>query len=375
MHQISRPVVSLAAALLAAAFLSSGAARAAADGLWILTLNQSANQADWNYYPQFLAEPRGAMLKVDLVWLRPTPEYAWAKGEHGRPLLDIAAGWQIPLIGYNTAPDANLLQERGFGFGLYLPVSFHTLFDFAREEASEPIVNTDYRFAFGLLKLGLGLGGAGDWRHALALRVAPGSHESTHIGDEYIFDSQQQAIDEPFIRVNPSKWYVDFALQYSTTWTERLNLRGQAGAEIVYLGPYDTEAELSENTGTIDDPYIRTTVVELQPPDKKHLFYADLELYYRFPTEGVTSYGLLASYDFRVRPRHEFVLATEPAREEELVITHNVLAGVTFGEYLSAGGPGRFFLGLRYYRGINPHGQFRTGAATNMIGIALDYYP
>lgn len=157
---------------------------------------------DRTFYEPLLAEPRPArnMLLVP-AWseafphsVDPGSRFAW----------QISLGDEFPILTLSSQESAGKLEADRWGLGLWVPVSFHVIEDF--KDASNPIVDTDYRFGF-TTKFQLGLAE----RLRLGVRFVPWAHESTHLGDEHTI----LAIQQPsFERVNVSYEYWEYGVSF-----------------------------------------------------------------------------------------------------------------------------------------------------------------
>jgi hypothetical protein len=213
---------------------------------------------------------------------------------------------------------------------------------------SGPIVNTDYRFGMmGKLRYGLSFK---DW---LALRVHIG-HESTHLGDEFSIVGQR-VFRRTFERINVSWEYLDVGVLYERqSWS----LRGGVTTTLPFgdsyyeTGPGSiTESPLGPVTESKNwiDPYLG--------------FEA---------TQGIGGKGigwdLYYSGELRWRSIYDYHKA-RPEAEEDRQVSVNLIAGVKKGG--TDKGFGRASPFVRFYYGVNPHGQFRNQRDYMQYGIGL----
>lgn len=104
------------------------------------------------YYPALIAGVREPHLSALALGSGDKIEFQISE-ESPRRIWDIDVGAEIPLFGWENT-DMRRIGKGKKGFGLWIPIDFHVLEDFA--DASAPIVNTDYRFG-GMVKLQYGL--------------------------------------------------------------------------------------------------------------------------------------------------------------------------------------------------------------------------
>lgn len=138
------------------------------------------------FYNPLIAEPRAAT--VNVMFLGFSGPYEFSQKSSWRRVWDISLGKEIPLAGREkrgTAPGLDRLEAGEWGWGFWIPVSFHMIEDF--RDKSNPILNTDYRFAWLQFKAQRGFS-YGRW----GLKLQSG-HESTHLGDEFSLAARRSA--------------------------------------------------------------------------------------------------------------------------------------------------------------------------------------
>jgi len=261
------------------------------------------------------------------------PRFAW----------DIDLGVELPLFGWESEDSLEGRVPKGeFGVGLWLPIDFHMIEDFADESA--PIVNTDYRFG-GMVKMQYGLS-ADEW---FAMRIFVG-HESTHLGDEFSIAGQRE-FPRSFERINVSWEFLDIGLLYEReTWS----VRGGATATLPFRYSYyqtgpgtatqSPFGPVTESTNWID-PYVG---FDAEREESKWTIYLSGELRWR------------SVYDYhKVRP--------DAAEERQSSV--NLIAGLKkSGDDKGFGRASPF---ARFYYGVNPHGQFRNQKDFKELGVGL----
>lgn len=261
------------------------------------------------------------------------PRFAW----------DIDLGTELPLFGWESEDSLEgRVSEGEFGIGLWVPIDFHMIEDFADESA--PIINTDYRFG-GMVKLQYGLS-ANEW---LAMRIFAG-HESTHLGDEFSI-SGQRTFPRSFERINVSWEFLDVGLLYEReTWS----VRGGVTTTLPFRDSYYetgpgtvTQSPIGPVTESMNwiDPYTGFDAVCEKP---KWTTYFSGELRWR------------TVYDY-----HKI----HPGEAEDRQPSVNLIVGLKkTGDDKGFGRASPFG---RFYYGVNPHGQFRNQKDFKEFGIGL----
>lgn len=295
---------------------------------------------DRNYYNPLTAGVREAQVSAMAVGYGSRVEFQ-VRDDDPRLIWDIDLGAELPIVGWESEKSADetaRVPAGATGVGLWLPIDFHLLTDHA--DNSGPVVNTDYRFG-ATLKLERGLTEA-SW---LAMRVNVG-HESTHLGDEFSIVGRRRH-PRQFERINVSWEFLDVGVMYESfggalPWSVRV------GATRLIRG--DSYYETSRESIT-ESPRGPVT-----PSTNKTDCYAgfDSEL------ENVwfnRTWGPYLSTEVRWRSVYDYHKA-DPDAPEDRQASVNVVAGLKKSG--TPAGIGRAAPFIRYYRGVNPHGQFRN---------------
>ena len=319
----------------------------------ILLLSAQAAKAKCNwwvfenrrYYPALIAGVREphisalALARGDRVAFQLEPDSP-------RTIWDIDVGAEIPLFGCETS-DVDF-PAGAFGVGLWIPIDFHTIEDFRDESA--PIVNTDYRFG-GMIKVKYGLENG----RSLGARLHVG-HESTHLGDEFSINAQRR-YGPDFERINVSWEYIDLGLMYDVprAWNVR--------AGITATLPFGDSYYL------VGDGSVTSSPEPVTPSENWFDPYAGLEVTWKklIPSEHHDGYDGYASAELRWRTVYDYH-KDRPGAPEERQASINIIAGVKLAGNDLFGHASPF---LRYYRGVNPHGQFRNQRDYVEYGIGL----
>lgn len=361
------------------------------------------------YFDPFVADIRGDNIKIGLPYatLFKAYEYGDPAGnrtvgrEHDiRSGTDISLGREIGLVGFErglAAPPADApggcppdeaqrrlaMQERlrrampgaGFmGIGLWTSLSWHMLWDILGPSA--PIVNNDYRF---------GLAAKGMWQPAgtVALRAAlKVGHESSHLGDELTLANEG---NPAFTRVNVSYEFWDpslgFSLALRSAQAGALERLGYAVLSAPFIPRRWFTAAGAADRVTFD---LKAGVVLLHDADAQGYYAYVLSETHglmlrrsRSTTEPYVAVTLaearegakwFIAADLRDRIIYKYLPADDTSAETRQLST-NLLVGVKdvrdpVVSQLSS-------IYVRYYRGVNPNGQFRNQAGFWLLGLGV----
>lgn len=265
-----------------------------------------------------------------------------------RQVWDIDLGAEIPLFGRKFENDLE-------GFGFWIPIDFHMVEDFVDDSA--PIVNTDYRFGF-MAKVRRTVAEDRAW----AVRVFVG-HESTHLGDEFSIVGQR-VFRREFERIDVSWEFLDVGVLYEwpgprekSTWNVR------AGATMTL--PFgDTYYSTSPDSITQSPRGPVTESKNWIDP------YAGLEVTWieAFKPRRTVGYDIYLSTELRWRSVYDYH-KTRPDAAEDRQTSLNLILGIK--ENGSGRVIGRASPFIRFYNGVNPHGQFRNQKSYTEMGIGL----
>lgn len=271
-----------------------------------------------------------------------------------RQVWDIDLGAELPLFGWESRSDLNgPIPEGAVGFGLWLPIDFHMIEDFVDD--SGPIVNTDYRFGL-MAKVRRGLADEKAW----AIRVFAG-HESTHLGDEFSLVGQRRYPRE-FERINVSWEFLDVGALYEwpaarSAWNARVGATMTLPFRDTYYSTspgsitHSPRGPVTESKNWID-PYAGLEVVWVE----------------LIPKRRSVGYDLYISTEVRWRSVYDYH-KTESDAAEDRQASLNVILGIK--ETGRGRGIGRASPFVRFYNGVNPHGQFRNQKNYTELGIGL----
>ncbi|HKO57113.1 MAG TPA: DUF1207 domain-containing protein [Thermoanaerobaculia bacterium] len=315
-------------------------------------------QAQWwtfehrSYYDPLVAGVREAQVAALLASSTRT-QFALSHKDP-RVIGDVDLGVELPLFGRESSPEAgDLLKPGATGFGFWIPIDFHTIQDL--NDKSAPIVNTDYRYGL-MFKIRHGLSTT-SW---LAGRAFLG-HESTHLGDEYSIRGQRR-FPQSFERINVSWQYLDLGGMYESRAGAFRSVRGGVTASVLpFRGSY---------YGTDADA---VTISALGPVTRSKNWcdpYIGLEMQWESVFGGGVGWDVYLSTEARWRTVYDYHKPRADASEDRR-ISVNVVTGI---KKTGAGTAlGRVSPFLRYYRGVNPHGQFRNQRDYTEYGVGLRF--
>jgi len=315
---------------------------------------------DRGYYDALLAAPRDA--QINAIAYGNANEVPF-QVEHGRRWVwDIDLGKELPIISWESTRSARPeVADSAWGIGLWIPIDFHMLED--HKDPSAPILNTDYRFS-GMIKVQRGLGRA--WRGIPGLlplgkawwgaRIQYG-HESTHLGDEYSLRAQS-LFPSRFERINVSYEYLDLGTSYLARARRFDDFKAQVG--VIATAPPNRSYY-----GTDSASFTVSPIGNVTRSRDWWEFYAGLE--YRRKTfltgpdddkKWGGSWGMYGSLDLRHKAIYDYHKANDDLHEERQW-SANLVLGLARNPETTAG-LGRVAPYLRFYYGVNPHGQFRS---------------
>jgi hypothetical protein len=301
--------------------------------------------ADREWYAPLIAEPRGAHSEL-LVWGQSRSFPFMSKEDH-LTVWDISFGKELPVAAWDKgASDASLLDCRGWGFGLWVPGSFHMIADAG--EDSSPILNHDYRLAV-VFKVAHGV----TPRDLVSAKVQVG-HESTHVGDEFVVRAINEYGDA-FQRINVSYEYVEAGVN----WDHFFGLNRQQMVSLrvsgVHTASFGTDAGWY-GTELIDGTVIHPSRMNFEPA-----------VGVEYMPRGSRGWRPFASYEGRLRTIYDYA-KTSADQKEGRQFSSSLVLGLRNLSWAGHGAPDVIVKG---YYGVNPNGQFRSQANYWMWGVGL----
>jgi hypothetical protein len=302
--------------------------------------------SDRLYYEPLLAEQRAARMSVLFpAWssefphsVKPGTRFAW----------QVTMGREIPAWGMQSnSAGLERLGEGHWGFGVWIPISFHVIEDF--EDESNPIVDTDYRFGT-MLKFQAGL--PKQW--TLSARFVPWAHESTHLGDEYTILAQRKP---GFERVNVSYEYKEYGISFERDFgasSDGLVTLRHGGIWLWGDDGYYSNHLLGDPTPT------------LSASQKNYEPSAGFE--YRHPRRGRAGRQYIASVDLRWRLQYSFHHPVSGPERRRPTLTLALGRTALQGDRRAI----RSYF-LYFTHGVNPFGQLREQYPFRAAGIGWTF--
>ncbi|MGH1365161.1 MAG: DUF1207 domain-containing protein [Calditrichia bacterium] len=258
---------------------------------------------------------------------------------------DVAYGGYFPFAGFSFTAAANKNSMQRTGLNFFLSGSAHLLLDF--DTASSDVINTDFRLGGGIATRLPLLGN----RLALRLQLF---HESSHVGDEFVLAASQQ---QSFRRYNVSYEALELFAAIDDFSPDALN-RWQFCYWRAYSG---TRFLLGEN---LYEDFSKRGRADALKTNSGPELQSGVELFWKG----------WAKQRYFLAPQY-FVVAGDAFLRDRYSLTNpnsstniNLLFGIFYGDYFNAGRTVKWY--INYYRGVNPHGQFRT---TNIEYLGINY--
>jgi len=297
---------------------------------------------DRRYYEPLIAGVREPHLSALFLAFGEPIEFQ-VNDDDPRTIWDIDVGGELPIMGWESeASDGGRVGPRALGVGLWIHLDFHMLEDLS--DPSGPIVNNDYRFG-GMLKAQYGLT-ASQW---LAARLQVG-HESTHLGDEFSIVGQRQ-FPATFERINVSWEYVDLGVLYERSDGERFSsVRGGVTANL-------KDSYYATDTGSITESprgSVTPSKNQFDPYLGGDVNWAEL----------VGGWDIYISGELRWRTIYDYH-KQRPGAAEDRQASVNLIVGTKLN------GENKASPFLRFYHGVNPHGQFRNQKDYSEMGLGI----
>lgn len=331
--------------------------------LWLSVDSAAALDAylrrDFQYFRPMLAnlrEPHNHMR----VYGGDSPEFARKDGVGLLGYWDVGFGERFYMAGIGDTTTTRRGPLRLSGYALFIDGSGHMLLDFDSE--SNAVINTDFRVGAGIA-----------WRSyiqpAVAVRLR-WFHESTHLGDEYILQANGHERADEFRRYN-----VSYEVQ---PWPEvYISLdepvpTGQ-GSWPAYRRIYGGWRRVSRDAHEGFDRAFNPTEPLLTKRNEYHiggeLFFRGwpADLVVQSPLDILKYSYLVCAVDLHRQSRYDTVAP-------EGMWAVNAVVGIVYGEELAHQTLHTVRYQLNYYRGRNPHGEFRREKVTYVgLDMVLDF--
>ena len=349
---------------------------------------------DRDFFDPLIAEPRAPQIAFTFpAWI---PELEFSVEPGNRLAWEVSLGREIPIFTRANFDDATRGLKGSQGFGFWVDVSFHMLEDMGKDP-SNPIINTDYRFSLAKLKYyrvisvsppTTGPNPVRRWK-SLAFRADLYHHESTHLGDEFVINGQ--GAHPEFERQNVSFEFYDLTGAFNWERGDGLkhSVRGGTTGLVNPSNGYYSDHTLdvsrasrsatSPSPSATSSPTFSTSSSRHTAPRTLSIRSARLAV---APCQGQHSqsgagaferparWAPFVSMDLRQRIVLNFNKESADIKEDTQWSV-NLLGGIR-----SQPGNFRFAIKeiyLRYYYGVNPHGQLRNQDDFWLIGFGVNF--
>lgn len=305
------------------------------------------------YYEPLIADPRAA--NVNIMFFGLSDEFPFSQEPGRRRVWDISLGKEVPLVGYHSGGDpATELPKGKWGIGLWMPVSFHMVEDF--KDASNPILNTDYRFS-GMVKVQLGL----TENARLGGRFQFG-HESTHLGDEFSLAARRTRPD--FRRINVSYEYWEYGISYETD-------RGKSENKHHLIFRHGGIGLFKPDKGYYSEKLLEPDGAVIARSERNFEPFFGFQWHHKKDLVG--GWGPFVSIDARHKTIYDYSKPLDRVVHEDKQMSFNVLFGLRRANqrFLQKAVPDFY---IRFYHGVNPAGQFRSQRNYDLFGVGI-YVP
>lgn len=303
------------------------------------------------------------------------------------PATKIELGWGSNSKGYNVSPvnqdERIFLHESNLGvvvpflskhhtkqgksawWSVSFPLYANIWIDFT-EPITGPVLNTDFRYSLFEINYVQEI----NWKFVknFAVKWIPFSHESTHIGDELTI--YRSINDFPIVRVDVSYESTEFMLSLNDpAGSSGTNYAFRMGSRIL-LTPRLGYYRMSSYEGNTS---------KLNKSRKWFEYYFQYQFQHPIGSINGNPLQFVVSSELRNRIQYGYpYYMDDPERKAGLIEMevreqrrwcYNGYAGLALP--LSEKTGTRIGLYLRYYHGINPHGQFRNIPSYQFAGLSL----
>jgi hypothetical protein len=313
---------------------------------------------DRDWFLPAAADPKPAAFTFAFPMLSDEFEFSQEPGR--RLAWEVNVGKEIPIVVLeNFTPSTTVAG--GWGVGLWTSISFHVLEDF--KDPSAPIVNTDYRFSLATIKfrrVQRAFGRGPNHADYFDVKADLYHHESTHLGDEFVIGAQR-TLGDAFERINVSYEFFDVAGSYE--WRREAEAGGYrryaVRGGLVGVLPH-SNGYYSERTLEVDSRRIARSQRNLEP-------YVQAE--YWAPNGEDGGWALFASADARHKTIYDYQKAADDVAEDKQWSVNALVGFRTEAEATLSVKD----IYLRFYHGVNPHGQLRNQRDYTTLGFGVNF--
>ncbi len=276
--------------------------------------------------------------------------------------IESVTGTEIPLLTWNIAG-----PNSGSKLALSVPISVSLLLDFT-EPITHPVINTDYRL--GVLEINyLHVLNLGFVKNA-SISFIPYFHESSHIGDEITIYRKEAGF--PITRVNATSNTAEISLTINDeNGKQETNHSFKLGTKFLY----------NKSNGLYSMRGAEGDTSKLTPSENRMEWY--IQYQWHGPSELIRSPKFTTVFSFEIRNRlrynYPYYIYNPASSSGPLEVNPGIKHVPSVNGYLGwryrIKDEKASYLGLylRFYLGINPHGQFRNIPAHRFYGLSMVY--
>lgn len=316
--------------------------------------NSFANTASWG--KPFWADMHSSITKAEVSYATNRSEYNYGENKGLlRPFVFSNLGVDIPVW-------ANDFGNKNYGFGITLPFFIDVWMDFF-ERSTAPVINTSYRF--GLPDFSFIYRKKISFINNFVIRLSPFKHECSHIGDELLLKREEWKL--PIKRVNVSYNYSEFQLTINDPDN---TVESNHSIKTAFMMIHN----LQDGWYTVNEQEADVEIVNQSTSHFEYYFQ------YQYQTEVFkNNFQGIISTEIRNRAVYKYPTYGGQAIDEVLEYTwdddrrwcYNAIIGLRYNNPKRTGLFSKIGLGLRAYRGLNPHGQFRSILNYEQVGFVL----
>ncbi len=339
-------------------------------GLTQDVFSQDGLKKGWYYVKSIgFYKPMLADIRANQLHMRAYRDSAIVFSKSTKPgkhtFWDVGFSGEFPLLGYkqNGEESQGWLESTGLEF--FVEGSAHMLLDFNAQ--SSDVINTDFRFGAGVSsRLPFG----SFWKN-ITLR-AKYFHESTHIGDEFTLGA---VTDTLFSRYNVSYQAAELFLAYDRSFSSSSN-RLISSYFRMYSGyRYIGDGIFLNKEPQFDDYKVKGFAKALKL-DSRYEIQLGAEVFLKAWALPTDSKRLSESTFSKIMKPQYWVIAMDFYRRDKYdvieprkVWSTNLVVGFIYGDYFRGERTVKWL--MSFYRGVNPHGQFRSTEID--YNFAIDY--
>lgn len=315
--------------------------------------NCFTKKSEWN--KPFWADMHSTITRVEVSYASSRSEYNYGNisGMH-RPFVFSNLGIDIPIW-------MSEHQNNKYGLSLSIPFFIDVWMDYF-ERSTAAVINTSYRF--GLPEIGFINRINSKYIKNYSVKLSPLKHECTHIGDELTIKRKDWEL--PITRVNVSYNYFEFQFTLNDADNSQFKNSSYRAGILLLQNPKDEWYNATNDEADLTK--IKKTT-------------SSTELYFQYQYQTKVSKKFLqgiASCEFRKRPIYNYPNyidknngLSEYNGGNRREWSYNFFVGIRYNNPNNLGLFSKIGLGLRFYRGLNPHGQFRSFENYEQFGLSL----